>query len=72
MRKERETNMTEREKLIWDTSDMTRRMTDLRDRLADADTVVEREWTIRNIKRLEELIFTNQERLDFLDGRIDY
>lgn len=64
--------MTEREKLIQDTSIMTRRMTDMRDRLADADTVVEREWTVRNIKLLEELIFANQERLDFLDGRIDY
>lgn len=72
MRKERETNMTEREKLIQDTSIMTRRVTDMRDRLADIDTVVEREWTIRNIKLLEELIFANQERLDFLDGRIDY
>lgn len=72
MRKERETNMTEREKLIQDTSIMTRRVTDMRDRLADIDTVVEREWTIRNIKLLEELIFTNQERLDFLDGKIDY
>lgn len=72
MRKERETNMTEREKLIQDTSIMTRRVTDMRDRLADIHTVVEREWTIRNIKLLEELIFTNQERLDFLDGKIDY
>ena len=72
MRKERETNMTEREKLIQDTSIMTRRVTDMRDRLADIHTVVEREWTIRNIKLLEELIFANQEHLDFLDGKIDY
>lgn len=64
--------MTEREKLIQDTSIMTRRVTDMRDRLADIHTVVEREWTVRNIKLLEELIFANQEHLDFLDGKIDY
>ena len=64
--------MTEREKLIQDTSIMTRRVTDMRDRLVEANTVVEKEWTIRNIKLLEELIFANQEHLDFLDGKIDY
>ena len=64
--------MTEKQKIMNETSWASRKITDLRDMLDDGMPMAVRSKIYREIEDLEDVIFYNQEYLYSLEGGVDY